>query len=143
MRYMPDAARGIAYLLYQRVNRELALRGWTHVELQRKSGVARSTISNWATGQQPPTPARVNAVADALGIDRAEALRLAGILTDAPPPASVRAHLADVYREIEQQDDGDDVPVLTEEEMRILATFVKMIRTRKAARERDEGKRGA
>jgi hypothetical protein len=82
-------------------------------------------------------------VADALGIDRAEALRLAGILTDAPPPATVTAHLADVYREIEQQDDGDDVPVLTEEEMRILATFVKMIRTRKAARERDEGRRGA
>ena len=68
MRYMADAQRGIAYPLYQRVNRELALRGWTHVELQRKSGVARSTISKWATGQQPPMPARVNAVADALGI---------------------------------------------------------------------------
>ena len=58
-------------------------------------------------------------------------------------PASVTEHLAQVFREIEQQDDGDDVPVLTEEEMRILATFVKMIRTRKAERERGEGKRGA
>jgi transcriptional regulator with XRE-family HTH domain len=84
MRYMPDAPRGIAYPLYQRVNRELALRGWTHVELQRKSGVARSTVAKWATGQQPPMPDRVNAVADALGIDRAEALRLAGILTEIP-----------------------------------------------------------
>jgi transcriptional regulator with XRE-family HTH domain len=84
MRYMPDAPRGIAYPLYQRVNRELALRGWTHVELQRKSGVARSTVAKWATGQQSPMPDRVNAVADALGIERAEALRLAGILTEIP-----------------------------------------------------------
>ena len=94
--YMPDDARGIAYPLYVRVQRELALRGITTVELREKTGVARSTITNWQHVGQTPQPRTVNKVADYLGIPREEALRLAGVLTDEPPEALRRAvrHLA-------------------------------------------------
>jgi len=81
---MSDAKRGIALPLHRRVKQEIALLGWTNTELHARSGVSRSTVEKWATQQQPPQPRTVNAVADALGIPRAEALRLAGILTDAP-----------------------------------------------------------
>jgi transcriptional regulator with XRE-family HTH domain len=133
MRYMPDAPRGIAYPLYQRVNRELALRGWTHVELQRKSGVARSTVAKWATGQQPPMPDRVNAVADALGIDRAEALRLAGILTEIPAPSMFGAD------ELDQLEAELGVPLdrLDPETRRIWLSFVAAVLRRIAEQERD------
>lgn len=86
--YMPDAARGIAYPLYRRVERERALLGWSSTRLHKETGVSRSTIGKWATQQQPPQPGTVNAVADALGIERAEALRLAGILTEVPAAAA-------------------------------------------------------
>jgi transcriptional regulator with XRE-family HTH domain len=95
MCHMPDAVRGIAYPLYQRVERERALRGWSATRLRNETGVSRSTIAKWATQQQPPQPGTVNAVADALGIDRAEALRLAGILTAATPLADVGIMLSD------------------------------------------------
>jgi transcriptional regulator with XRE-family HTH domain len=93
MCHMPDAVRGIAYPLYQRVERERALRGWSATRLRNETGVSRSTVAKWATQQQPPQPGTVNAVADALGIDRAEALRLAGILTDAPAPVPAGTQL--------------------------------------------------
>lgn len=104
--YMSDALRGIAYALYERVERERALRGWSATRLHTETGVSRSTIGKWATQTRPPLPATVNAVADALGIERAEALRLAGILTDLPAagpdltpqsgdPDSIRGLLAD------------------------------------------------
>lgn len=82
MRYMADQARGIAYRLFERVNIERAEQGWTWTRLQERSGVARSTIYSWAKIITPPQPGTVNAVADVLGIPRAEALTLAGILTD-------------------------------------------------------------
>jgi transcriptional regulator with XRE-family HTH domain len=81
---MPDAVRGIAFALYQRVERERALRGLSSIALAESSGVARSTIAKWAIQQNTPQPEKVNAVADVLGIPREEALRLAGILTDQP-----------------------------------------------------------
>jgi len=55
------------------------------VELRKKTGVARSTITNWQHVEQPPQPRTVNKVADFLGIPREEALRLAGVFSDAPP----------------------------------------------------------
>lgn len=79
---MADQQRGVAYGLFERVNNERAEQGWTWMRLQERSGVARSTIYSWAKIQTPPQPATVNPVADALGIPRIEALRLAGILQD-------------------------------------------------------------
>jgi transcriptional regulator with XRE-family HTH domain len=79
---MSDAARGIAYPLYERVERERVLRGWSSTKLHQETGVSRSTIAKWRTQQRPPQPATVFVVADRLGIDRTEALSLAGILTD-------------------------------------------------------------
>ena len=79
---MSDAARGIAYPLYERVERERVLRGWSSTKLHQETGVSRSTIAKWRTQQRPPQPATVFAVADRLGISRTEALSLAGLLTD-------------------------------------------------------------
>jgi transcriptional regulator with XRE-family HTH domain len=86
---MSDAVRGIAYPLFVRVERERALRGWSATRLHKETGVSRSTIGKWATQPQPPLASTVNAVADALGIERAEALRLAGILTDPPAAGAI------------------------------------------------------
>lgn len=67
-------------------------------ELSERSGVARTTIGNWNTNRRKPYAKAVNAVADALGIDRAEAHVLAGIVAreqhgDDPeiPPGLARA----------------------------------------------------
>jgi transcriptional regulator with XRE-family HTH domain len=139
MRYMPDVQRGIAYPLYQRVGRELALRGWTHVELQRRSGVARSTVSKWATGQQPPLPARVNAVADTLGIDRAEALRLAGILTDAP---AVAGEIPDDALDALEAELGVPLTDLDPHVRRVWLSFAAAVLGRIAEQDRQE-RRGA
>jgi transcriptional regulator with XRE-family HTH domain len=86
MPHMADQPRGTANALFERVNSARAEQGWTWTRLQERSGVARSTIYSWAKIQTPPQPQTVNAVADVLGIPRAEALRLAGILSEAIPP---------------------------------------------------------
>lgn len=79
---MSDLSRGVAYPLFQRVQWEMAMKGWTATRLRRDSGVARSTIAKWATQPRPPLASTVILVADALGIDRETAIRLAGILGD-------------------------------------------------------------
>ncbi|GIH76174.1 hypothetical protein Plo01_26030 [Planobispora longispora] len=80
--------QGPAHPLFEAVQRALATKGWTVSELWRRSGVARSTITQWATQPRPPQSATVIAVADALGIAHEEALRLAGILESEPQPSS-------------------------------------------------------
>jgi transcriptional regulator with XRE-family HTH domain len=57
--------------------------GWTKIQLAQRAGVNRGTIDNWARQPKPPLAATIVPVAERLGIDRDEALRLAGILTDA------------------------------------------------------------
>ena len=75
---MAREGRGPAYPLYERVMQELHGRDWTQVQLAEASGVARSTIDGWQDSARPPTAKTVRAVADILGIDRVEALQLAG-----------------------------------------------------------------
>jgi transcriptional regulator with XRE-family HTH domain len=65
---------------YSRVTEAIALRGWSKAELSERAGVARSTIDGWQRNPRRPQAKSVNAVADTLGIGRAEALRLAGIV---------------------------------------------------------------
>lgn len=78
---------------YRLVTEAIALRGWSKQELSDRSGVARSTIDGWARNPRKPQAKSVNAVADALGIDRAEALRLAGVtaMTDGVPDDIMKA----------------------------------------------------
>lgn len=80
--YMAEE-HGPAFPLYQRVLREKSMRGWTWTQLQAETGLARSTFNSWKTQPQPPQPRTINEIADKLGIDRADAMRLAGVLADA------------------------------------------------------------
>ena len=59
----------------------------TKTRLSEITGLPRATIERWRDQPRPPLPESVTKVADALGIDRDEALRLAGILDGAAPPA--------------------------------------------------------
>lgn len=74
--------RAPAAPLYELVTATLKITGITKAQLKQRSGVARSTIDLWRTQPRPPQPSTVLAVADALGIDRNEALRLAGVLDE-------------------------------------------------------------
>lgn len=122
---MADDVRGIAYPLYARVERERVLRGWSATQLHKQTGVSRSTIANWAFQSQPPQASTVNAVADVLGIERVEALRLAGILTD---PA---------------EDDLPDLSGLTEQEQCDLIGAAKVVAALLAKAQREQERRGA
>lgn len=139
---MPQAHR-LAELMEER-RLDLGLR-WNDVAAE--SGMSVEGLRAMRRDGAIPRPLNQRGIEKALQWRRGSIQRILGgedpVPADAEVPASVTEHLAEVYREIERQDDGDDVPVLTEDEMRILATFVKMIRTRKAERERDEGRRGA
>lgn len=94
IRYMAGRGEGVAARLYERVNHERAKKGWTWARLQKETGVARSTVLKWRSQPNPPQPASVNAVSDALGIARDEALFLAGIIaprTDGLPECTFEA----------------------------------------------------
>src|ERR1035441_3666217 len=87
LRYMSDMPRGIAYPLYERVKREMALQGWTATRMRRESGIARGTQAKWRTQARPPLASTVVAVADALGLDRETARStLAKWETQSRPP---------------------------------------------------------
>lgn len=60
--------------------------GITKAQLHDRTGIARSTIDKWKTAPKPPQIPTVLAVADALGLDRDEAVRLAGIVKDVAVP---------------------------------------------------------
>src|SRR5437764_11699894 len=87
------AGEGVPYRFWLRVERERSERRWSwdrvSEETARYTGdgraITRSTIGNWRTSTRRPALHLVYAVADALGIDRAEARELAGH----PPDAQV------------------------------------------------------
>lgn len=79
---LPPARR-----LYDRVQQERNERGWTMTTLAKRSGVDRVTISRWRDSTGQPSPAKVKAVADALGIPHEELLNLAGLPTPPQSPA--------------------------------------------------------
>jgi transcriptional regulator with XRE-family HTH domain len=73
---------------YDLVIQTIALKNMTKAQLASRSGVSRATIDRWGKGaSRPAQAASVNAVADALGIRRERALRLAGVI--AADPAQV------------------------------------------------------
>jgi len=61
----------------------LAEQGRSQNWLHKRTGVSRNTIASWKTQPRPPQAGTVLTIADALGIDRGEALRLAGVMDDA------------------------------------------------------------
>lgn len=73
-------AEGPAAALYWRVERARARKGWSAIDLARRSGVDRSTVRRMRTSRRAPLPATVVALAEALAIDVDEALHLAGII---------------------------------------------------------------
>lgn len=72
---------------YDTVTETIAVRGWSVAQLAQRSGVARTTIYGWRDNPRKPQSKSVNAVADALGIPRERALRLAGVIAAAPEAA--------------------------------------------------------
>ncbi|GAA3209566.1 helix-turn-helix domain-containing protein [Nonomuraea helvata] len=73
-----DRRVGPARPFYERVNHERIRRGWTQLKLAEQSGVDRATIHRMRSAK--PQPDTVFALAETLGIDRDEALRLAGLV---------------------------------------------------------------
>ena|ERR1700733_14913195 len=69
---------------YDLVVETAAVKGWSIADLSSRSGVARTTIYGWRANRGKPQAKSVNAVADALGIPRERALRLAGVIADGP-----------------------------------------------------------
>ena len=80
--------------LYDAVIRALAAQGRSKNWLHLRSGVARNTLDNWRTRPRPPQSRTVLAVAHALGMDRDEALRLAGVIRESPEPQPEGADLS-------------------------------------------------
>jgi transcriptional regulator with XRE-family HTH domain len=75
---MTDSGLPPARRLWERVEQLRAARGWTTLELEKRSGVDRSTVSRWKNGKRSPLPEKVIAVADALGVPRDTLLQIAG-----------------------------------------------------------------
>lgn len=70
----------MAYDFWRLVKAEQAKRGWTDVELERRSGISRNTVNALQRGKRPPSARVVNGLADVLGIDQQEAHELAGLV---------------------------------------------------------------
>jgi transcriptional regulator with XRE-family HTH domain len=113
----------------------LALKGMTKAELTDRSGVAKSTIDKWAVNPRKPQAAKVNAVADALGIPRERALRLAGVIADGEvadrsPPALLDERLGTEDAELVRKAIRDVYP---DEADGIIAGMEERLRRRRAA----------
>ena len=119
---MSGNQRGIAYPLWERVERERALKGWSSTRLHSETGISRSTVAKLATQPRPPLPSTVNALADALGIGRETALRLAGVLTDARERLSA------------PPEDDDALPEMTRAERRWVIGKIQEMRAAEGER---------
>ena len=95
-RYMIDRPRGVAWPFWKRLKDAQADIPMTDVELHKASGVARSTVDRLETGKRPPQARVIHALADAVHIDRDEALRLAGLKRNEESPSTT-----DVRRAVE------------------------------------------
>ncbi len=91
-----DARReGVAHSLWLRIEELRLARGMTKDDLHKASGVAKTTIDDLRSRTRAPHVRTVHALADAVGLDRTEATRLAGLLPARPDPGiSVRDAIA-------------------------------------------------
>lgn len=79
---------GVAAAFYRRAETERARLGMTKFALAEVSGVARTTYDRLPTQERAPLPGTIIRLAEALGLDRDEALNLAGLM-DQPTPAQI------------------------------------------------------
>lgn len=84
-------------------NRELKRRKWSQADFHRRSGVPRSTVSTWATGERHPDPGSVDLIADTFGFDPAHVMNVLGHLprTDDLPADDPRNDLIGMIKRIE------------------------------------------
>ena len=122
--------RGVAYDFWLRVRNEQAARGWTDVELQERSGIPRGTVDRLAKGKRPPLARVVNSLADALGIDRTEAYRLAGRVPAADEAEAEQPASAVSVREAIQTD-----PIYTDEQRQAMLQLVDIFEQANRARQ--------
>ncbi|MEU7831354.1 helix-turn-helix transcriptional regulator [Nonomuraea sp. NPDC049129] len=79
---------GVAAAFHQRAETERARLGMTKLALAAEPGVSRVTYDRLATQEKAPLPATIIRLATALGLDRDEALKLAGLIVE-PTPAQI------------------------------------------------------
>lgn len=83
--------QGVAHRLWVRIEQLRVAKGLAQSALVAQSGISASTINRLKTSTRAPQPRIVYALADAVGLDRDEAVRLAGILPpNLDPDVSVR-----------------------------------------------------
>src|SRR4051794_31731589 len=70
---------GVAYSLWRRIEDKRLELSWTKTQLSEAAGLPRSTFNDLERTTRPPQPRIVHAYADAVGLDRVEAERLAGL----------------------------------------------------------------
>ncbi|MGP3914332.1 helix-turn-helix domain-containing protein [Nonomuraea sp. 10N515B] len=99
------SSRPPAAPLHQRAEAERTKRGWTRDELARHAGIGRLTYDRLATNLEPPIPRTVRKLCQALDIDLAEGLRLAGIAE--PGGVAQAEHVAAARQAMEQAYRGD------------------------------------
>lgn len=83
--------------------------GWSQAELARRSGVAQQTINSWMTsvraaGSRGPSPDKLRAVAEALGLPVIRVFEAAGRTLPPAVPPEQEAELLAVYRELAEDD---------------------------------------
>lgn len=101
------------------VTEKSAVKGWGIAELARRAKVGRPTIYGWRDNENKPQAGPVNAVADALGVPRERALRLAGVIGSAAPGAPSPG-ISDRLRDAIMND-----PELTDEEKQNVLAAVR------------------
>lgn len=84
---MVQRQRGVAYDFWLRLEQARVHNQLTKADLHERSGIARTTIDNLRTSTRTPQARIVHALADAVGLDRDEANRLAGLI----PPERTEA----------------------------------------------------
>ena len=111
-----NAGRPPARPWYDLVTEASAIKGWSVTELARRAGVGRPTIYGWRDNLKKPQARPVNAVADSLGIDRARAVRLAGIISDGsePEPAIPPDLMAVIRRTLSPADQEKAIAALND-----------------------------
>lgn len=86
--------QGAAHAFWRRLEKKRIALEWTKSRLSQETikhtadghPIPRTTIDRLRTQTRPPHPRIVNALADAVGLDRDEAAVLAGLIPPAPPP---------------------------------------------------------
>lgn len=96
---------GVAVRFWKRIKQRTGELGLTQTQVVAASGIAASTINNLKYATRPPLARVVLALADAVQLDRGEALVLAGVVSGEPDGTAddVRAAIANSASYGEQQ----------------------------------------